>query len=255
MTPGIELYRSDNLFMFRPMATKKRAAKRRPKAMVLAQHGEKPVALKGAERTLLNEALRRGEDMLVSLEASITSYGRWLLGAIFKDDAKAALDDKSENKVWLELVRRAGGPTLPIERSALYSALRIAALDKHLADDTWRGLGFGRKRLLLPLASDARLRDGARHVAKFKLSHSAIRQYVTAILTDGGRPPALRFTVPALVTRVQKLRETLGSEAALRRAAELRDTADADDRARAARELDELRDVLCKLAKTLRGKG
>ncbi len=240
------------------MATSKNRAptapKRRATALVRAEHDEKPVALSTLERTLLNEALRRGEDTRVAVEASLTTYGRWLFGAIFKDDAQAALDDRSDNKVWLELVRRAGGPTLQIDRSGLYLALRIAALDKHLGDETWHGLSVVRKRLLLPLSTDTRLREGARHVAKYNLSHVAIKGYVSEVMSDAGRPTPVRFTVPALVARVQKLKETLGSAAALRRAAELRDSASEGERVKAAKELEGLREVLGKLAKALRGK-
>ena len=226
----------------------------RSRAIVVAEHGEKPIPLDGPERALLNEALRRGEDMRVAVEASVTTYGRWLLGELFHDDTKAALDNKTGNNVWLELVRRAGGPTMQVDRGMLSATLRVAALDKRLNDETWRGLGFGRKRLLLPLAAEPLLREGAQHVAKFKLAHAAIRHYVAGVLQEGGRAPVARVTMPILVSRVQKLRRSLGSAAVLRRVTELRDTVPAAERARAADELEELRGVLAKMVKALRGR-
>jgi len=108
------------------MAARKSAALSRrphPRAVVLAEHGEAPVKLTSGEKVLLDEALRRGEDLREQVAANVTSYGRWLLGAVFGDDASAALDDKSSNSVWREL----------------------AARDKRIADTTWRDLDAGRR--------------------------------------------------------------------------------------------------------------
>jgi hypothetical protein len=165
----------------------------RPRAIVLAEHGEAPVKLTSREKALLDEALRRGEDLREQVETTVTSYGRWLLGSIFGGDASAALDDKSSNVVWRELVRRAGGPTLRIGRRMLYVALQLAARDKRIADTTWRGLDAGRKELLLPLGDDGRLREAAQHVAKFNLTQASTRQYVSSLLVSAGRAPALRL--------------------------------------------------------------
>lgn len=240
------------------MATKKTstpARRPRPRAIDLAEHGEPPVKLTSSERTVLNEALRRGEDLREEVETSIASYGRWLLGAVFADDAAAALDDKGNNSVWRELVRRAGGPTLRINRRILYVALQLAARDKRIADSTWRGLDAGRKELLLPLADDGLLRDAAQHVSKFNLTQASTRQYVAGLLESGGRPRAVRLTVPRLVGHVQKLRATLGTAAALRKVEQLREVADAKEREKAAEEVEHLREVLGKIAKSLRAKG
>jgi hypothetical protein len=241
------------------MATKKTASQPtrpgRPRAIVLAEHGEAPVKLSASEKALLNEALRRGEDLREQVEANVTSYGRWLLGAVFHDDASAALDDKSSNAVWRELVRRAGGPTLRIGRRMLYVALQLAARDKRIADTTWRGLDAGRKELLLPLGDDARLRDAAQHVAKFNLTQASTRQYVSGLLESGGKPRAVRLTVPRLVGHVQKLRATIGSASALRKVEQLRESADHRERERAAEEVEQLREVLGKIAKSLRARG
>ena len=226
----------------------------RPRALVLAEHGEAPVKLTSDERKILNEALRRGEDLRGEVEAQVTSYGRWLLGAVFADDASAALDDKSNNAVWRELVRRAGGPTLRIGRRMLYVALQVAARDKRIADTTWRSLDAGRKELLLPLADDARLRDAAQHVAKFNLTQASTRQYVSELRAAAGNARAIRLTVPRLVAQVHKLRATIGSPAALRKIEQLRDGTDAKDRERAAAEVEQLREVLSSIAKSLRAR-
>ena len=81
----------------------------------------------------------------------MTAYGRWILEAVFRDDASAALDEKTKNPVWVGLVRRAGGPTLRVSRRVLYVAVAIAANDRRITDQAWRGLDGGRKELLLPL--------------------------------------------------------------------------------------------------------
>lgn len=230
------------------------ARRARPRAIVLAEHGEPPVKLTSSEKALLDEALRRGEDLREQVEANVTAYGRWLLGSIFRGDASAALDDKSSNSVWRELVRRAGGPTLRIGRRMLYVSLQLAARDKRIADTTWRGLDAGRKELLLPLGEDARLREAAQHVAKFNLTQASTRQYVAGLLESAGRARAVRLTVPRLVGHVQKLRATLGTAAALRKVEQLREGAEPRERERAADEVDQLRDVLAKVARSLRAK-
>lgn len=114
--------------------------------MVLAEHCEAPVKLTSDERDLLDEALRRGEDLREEVETSVTTYGRWLLGSVFGGDSSAALDDKSNNAVWRELVRRAGGPTLRIGRRMLYVALQLAARDKRVAETLTRRSGRGSSR-------------------------------------------------------------------------------------------------------------
>ena len=184
----------------------------------------------------------------------MTSYGRWLLGSIFGGDAAAALDDKSSNVVWRELVRRAGGPTLRIGRRMLYVALQLAARDKRIADTTWRGLDAGRKELLLPLGDDARLREAAQHVAKFNLTQANTRQYVSGLLAATGRARAVRLTMPRLVGHVQKLRAAVGTAAALRKVEQLREAAEPREREKAADEVEQLRVVLGKIARSLRAK-
>jgi hypothetical protein len=226
----------------------------RPRAIVLAEHGEAPARLTSGEKALLDEALRRGEDLREQVETTVTSYGRWLLGSIFGGDASAALDDKSSNVVWRELVRRAGGPTLRIGRRMLYVALQLAARDKRIADTTWRGLDAGRKELLLPLGDDGRLREAAQHVAKFNLTQASTRQYVSGLLVSAGRGPSVRLTMPRLVNHVQKLRTTIGTAAALRKVEQLREAAEPREREKAALEIEQLREVLAKIARSLRAK-
>jgi hypothetical protein len=119
---------------------------------------------------VLDEALRLGEDLSHETEARVIAYGRWLLDQIFEGDSTAALDDKSQNPVWLELVRRAGGPTLRVSRHLLYVAVRVAAYDRRITAQSWRGLDAGRKELLLPLGEERRLRDAAQHVSDMNLS-------------------------------------------------------------------------------------
>jgi hypothetical protein len=98
------------------------------------------VHLTKAQRGVLDEALRLGEDLADEIGSKTVSYGRWLLETVFGSDASAALDDKSHNPVWLELMRRAGGPTLPLSRRMLYVALQLASHDKQITDQSWRGL-------------------------------------------------------------------------------------------------------------------
>lgn len=227
-------------------------ARPRPAALVRVEHALPPVKLDPAQRTLLAEALRRGEDLREEVEAKVSAYGRWLLASVFANDAAAALDLRADNPVWLELVRRAGGPTLSISRRLLYVSLHLAARDRRITDQAWRGLDAGRKELLLPLADDERLREAAQHVAKFNLTQPKTRAFVSELLRTQGRPPVARVTAPRLVAQVKKLRTGLARPAVLKRLGELRDTLDAKQRAELVGEIDRLRETLADLTKALR---
>lgn len=230
-----------------------RAPTKRPAAIakVEPEHATPAVHLTSAERALLHEALRRGEDLREELEAKLTSFGRWLLAAVFGDDVSAALDDKHQNPVWNELLRRAGGPTLRVSRRLLYVALNIAALDRRIPDQAWRGLDAGRKELLLPLREDGRLRDAAKQVARFNLTHPKTRALVTEMLKTQGKARQIRLTAPRLTARLRDLREGLEQPTVWKRLEGLRDELDPERRASILGEIEKLRDVLGEVAKTL----
>ena len=232
------------------------ASKRRPRAsaLVRAEHGAAPTALSTPQRAVFHEALRLGEDLVDAATTLTAAFGRWLLEKVFDDDATAALDRKTKNPVWRELVRRAGGPTLRLSRHGLYVALVIAAHDQHITDQTWRTLDAGRKELLLPLARSERLREAAQHVTKFKLTQASTQEYVTQLLDEDGRKRQIRWTASQLLTRVKTLRAGFEKSATLRRAAEVRERLDPAERVRLAEEIDGLRQALGALAKTFRGK-
>ena len=206
--------------------------------------------LDGAQHKVLDEALRRGEDLREKLESALTAYGRWILEAVFGNDATAALDEKTKNPVWLELVRRAGGPTLRINRHLLYVSISIAANDKRINDQSWRGLDGARKELLLPLREAPALREAAQHVAKFNLTQAKTREYVTALLADAGRKRQVRMTPSGLESRVRKLREGLDGVAVSRRVAAME--MDGAQKQRLASELRRLRELLTKMERALK---
>jgi len=201
---------------------------------------------------VLNEALRRGEDLREEVETAVASYGRWLLEAVFDDDTTAALDGKSKNPVWLELVRRAGGPTLRVSRHLLYVALAIAANDKRITDQPWRGLDGARKELLLPIRTSGGLRDAAQHVAKFNLTQAKTREYVTSVLEGQGEKRQVRLTANGLLARVRKPREALGGAAVLRKVAELGPTLAPADKKHLVEEIERLCIVLGEVSRALR---
>lgn len=76
-----------------------------------------------------------------------------------RDDTREALDLRTKNPVWTELVRHAGGPTLKLSRKVLDVALRMAAYHRRITDETFRALDSGRKERLLPLGDPARMRQ------------------------------------------------------------------------------------------------
>ena len=87
-----------------------------------------------SEQRLVAEALRRAEETRNVMEDALVGFGRWMLVSVFDDDASAALEGRSANAVWADLVRRAGGPTLRLNKKLLYVALHIAARDKRITD-------------------------------------------------------------------------------------------------------------------------
>lgn len=206
------------------MADGKKSPKERPRpsAIVRAEHGGTAIRLSSAEKRIFEEALRRGEDLADDVQSKVSAYGRWLLATVFDNDATVALDEKTKHPVWLELVRRAGGPTLRIGRRMLYVALQVAANDKRITDDTWRRLDAGRKEILLPLDDPRSLRDAAEHVSKF--------------------------------SRISKLRESLDGAAVMRRVRAMQTNLDTADRQSIAAEIDKLREVLSAIAREMRGR-
>jgi hypothetical protein len=220
------------------------SARGRTAAMMRAERGSPPVHLDPQEGHLLDRALAKGQDLRDTLEDAVVAYGRWLLVEIFQNDTKKALDDASTNPVWMELVRRAGGPSLGVSRTILYVALRIAANDKRLSDETWRRLDVGRKQLLLPLREPPKLRLAAQHVMKFNLTQAKTKEYVTQLLTDEGKKRQVRLTHKGLVSRVRKLKDNLGGAAVLKKTVELAAKMSARERTELVREVAALKAIL-----------
>jgi hypothetical protein len=222
--------------------------------IVRAEPAAAHAGLDAEQRELLSEALRRGEELQDEVESKILAYGRWLLGAVFRDDAAAALDEKGDNPVWRELVRRADGPTLPVSNKMLYVALNVAAHDKRIGDQSWRRLDVARKELLLPLGEDAALREAAQHVSKFNLTQADTKAYVTEALKTQGRSRQVRLTAPRLVSRLKTLRTSLDKAAVLRKIADVGRELPDDAREEALAEVERLRAALGEVARALRGK-
>jgi hypothetical protein len=221
-----------------------------PLTVVTARVPDNPVKLDRAQKALLDEALLQGERARDAVEDAVMEFGRWLLLHVFENDAQAATDLRTRNPVFLELLRRAGGPTLGLSVRAIYVALHAAAFDRRIADPAWRGLTLARKELLLPLGDEAQIRAAARHVAKFNLSHRETRSYVSQLLTRAGTPRQVRVTLPRLTARMRDLRQRSGAPV-LERAAELARDASAQERSALLKELRALRGVLDRLERTL----
>jgi hypothetical protein len=236
------------------MGKSSKKAPARPSAIVRAEHHRPPAHLSAPEKRVLGEALRLGEDLAQEVEAKITAFGRWLLEAVFANDAAAALDDKTKNPVWMELVRRAGGPTLRVNKKVLYVALKLAAYDRRITDQSWRGLDPGRKELLLPLRDDRRLREAAQHVSKFNQTQTKTSAYVGELLAQAGVERQVRLSAPVLLGRMRKIQETLGDPAVLKRVRALRAELDALERQALAEEIDKVREVLSAIVREVRGR-
>ena len=200
-------------------------------AHAAAREGAAPerVTLKAGEKTLLGEALEQCRQAADEVQDRIVTLGVWLLRHVFAGDARAALGDggprraiepgvPADNRVWAELLRRAGGPTLRLNPRMLSVALRAAAWDKLIPDESWRSLDVGRKELLLPLAEPALLREGAQHVVAMRLTQRATRGYVQATLqAHRGERPESRVTAKRLASSLRSTRERLMDGATRRR--------------------------------------
>ncbi len=173
-------------------------------------------ALNAAEHKLLAQALQRADEARETIESAVVTFGRWALVNVFADDARAALEARHENPVWLALRARAGGPTLRLSERLLTVALLIAARDKRITDEAWRSLDAGRKELLLPLGDERAMRKAAQHVTRMKMTQRATRAYVGALRAEAGQTPAQRLTPARLVGRARKVRAAL-TEAGLQR--------------------------------------
>jgi len=172
------------------------------------------------DELLVLEAARRGEKAQRQNHERVVEFGDWLVNAIFGGDTAAALDPRPKNQVWLELRRRAGA-SVHVSKRFLYVALRIAAYDRTIADDSWRHLDVGRKELLLPLADPSALVDAARHVSAFDLSQRTVRAYVAARLALEGDARHVRWTAPQITSQLERLNMMLVQRASVRRLREL----------------------------------
>lgn len=220
----------------------------RATAPVVEARGEK---LDAAQRRLLAEGLRQAEQTRNVMEDALVGFGRWLLVHVFDDNAAEALGGRHDNPVWRELLARAGGPTLRLSERLLYVALHIAAHDRRIQDEAWRGLEPGRKQLLLPLGDEDLMREAAQHVTAMKLSQRATRAYVAALRAERGEPRAVRLTAPRLAMQVRGFRERVTAKAYQRRALTVIRKADGAERDDVRRELEAVRQWATELLREL----
>jgi hypothetical protein len=179
--------------------------------------GMTSTGLSKSEKLLVGEALRRGEQARDVMENALVDFGRWVLVNVFADDAAAALGERRDNRVWQDLMSRAGGPTLRVSERLMTVALVIAAHDKRIQDESWRLLEVGRKELLLPLGEESSLREGAQQVLTMKMSQRATREYVREALAAKGKQRQARLTMNRVRSHVQQFSKKVGTAAYERR--------------------------------------
>lgn len=219
--------------------TKSSRAEPRRAAAVVTATVDAPLG--PAHKRLLADALRRAEETRDTIEDALVNFGRWLLVAVFDDDAAAALEGRRDNPVWRELLGRAGGPTLRLSERTLYVALQIAAHDKRITDEAWRGLEPGRKELLLPLGDEDLMREAAQHVSAMKLTQRATRAYVAGLRAERGEGARLRLTGPRVASQVRSFRARVATAAWQKRALKAAAAADPAVQAAIRDELEALR--------------
>ena len=213
------------------------------------------VTLTAPEKKLLAEALRRADETRNVMEDALVGFGRWVLVTVFDDDASAALDERADNPVWRALLARAGGPTLRLNRRLLYVSVQIAARDKRITDEAWRGLEPGRKELLLPLDDEKLMRKAAQHVTAMKLTQRDTRAYVGALREEQGHAPKVRLTAPRLIGQVKRFRGAVATAAAQRRAAAVARKMDDAQKEALNAELDAIAAWVTELRRSVQGRG
>ncbi len=162
-------------------------AKSRQETGVSIVSREATVKLRAAEAQLLAEAQRRGREALGAAENAMSNYGEWMFIALFQSDTKAVLDaGGADNVVWNAMLDASDSAKLPLGRTTLVNALRVAAYDKRLADGAWQRLVYSHKVALLPLADPKAMRGAARHVLKASLTTKQVVLYVGAMGNEGG---------------------------------------------------------------------
>jgi hypothetical protein len=210
------------------------------------------VALSAPERLLLAEALRLADDARQTMEHALITFGNWMLVNVFANDASAALEGRTHNPLWRELLGRAGGPTLRLSRRLLYVAVEIAARDRRINDESWRLLEPSRKERLLPLGDEDLMRDAAQYVVAMKLTLRATEAYVRALREARGVSAAARLTGPRLAHRVRRFRENLATTAMRRKLRSLAGSLSTEEKAAVKDELASLRDWAEEALRTLR---
>lgn len=179
--------------------------------------------------SLVAEAARRGREVFTAGEALFHGYGEWLFVNLFGGDTRAVLDaDAEPPEAWATLVEQCGSERLPLSRSTLYNALRVAAWDKRLADGAWNGLSFSKKVALLPLGDAKAMRAAARHVLASTLSARGAAEYVNNLRAEGAKPP--RLTPQLAQRRLTKATTAFEDEAAVSKLATQLAKLDDDDK-------------------------
>ncbi|MFO0560248.1 MAG: hypothetical protein U0269_19685 [Polyangiales bacterium] len=177
--------------------------------------------LSSEDERLLAEAVRRGREVVSATESAVASYGQWLFANLFAGETQPVLDVDPDHPVWRGLIEAKGSHNTGIARGTLVATLRIAALDKRLADGAWSSLSYSHKVALLPLGEPKALRAAARHVLAASLSVRDAREYVGNLRSPEGAqlrltPGAARGAIRRLATSfarpryVQKLETQLG---------------------------------------------
>lgn len=197
---------------------------------------------------LLDEATVTASDMATRM----LSFGRLVLREVFHGDAAAARDPvRSSNPLWLEFRRRAGGPTLRLNKKFISVAVRIAAWDKTITDEAWRNLDPPRKELLLPLDDADRLREAAQRVSKFKLDDEATEEYVKGLRAESDAAPKTRLTPARARSQTRKYVQRMRSGGAVQRIGEAAATMTARERADLHAEIEELERLAQELRKAV----
>lgn len=221
-----------------------------PHAMVQV---EEPVKLTPAQDVVLRRILDHADGVRDEMEGLLRGFGRFVLTEALAGESSQAIGiESSANPVIREIFRRAGGPTLRLNAFTVSCCIRIAGWEKAINDETYKGLDWNRKILLLPLADGDRIREAAQWVSSHKLSEQATEAYVEGLRNVSGKPPVSRLTPPRAKTHFVRLRKRLTDRRALPKLiAEIADLAD-DDKQELLDELEALDVVFVQLKKALK---
>ncbi len=133
-------------------------------------------------RRLVEKSIVRVNGLLSEVGGKYDAVADHLFETYYDGDVQRALSPTKDAPAGISALAREAEGALAMNRTALFHAVRIGALNRRFAKTVWRGLGWAVKTELLPLLGTdlnyERLSAGAAHASKTKASTRDVREWV-----------------------------------------------------------------------------